>query len=225
MFRGIMLCAVALALAGCGALSDRAGETLERGKAYAERAYALLFAQSDAEAETGPTAIAGEALSAPDDAPTLPARPAFGPDGWFEWVGWLYHESGLVCPPALDAFTRSKSYAEPDAGVAAACNYYGPEFQLLRVSRVASAEVAASAFLDRAGDAAETLDDTRAMARLASGALLEMSLWSTEGARGAVAIECEYQAPRDDALIDAAERAARRAQLAFEKRDRLSGST
>ena len=194
-------CMGALLLSGCGQVGDKFGELAERGRIYAERIRVLIAGEdvpnTNNSDQDGTARAASDGPAAPDNAPLLPARLAFGADGWFVWASWHYHQSGLVCAPKLGEFTFSRARSGDDA--AAWCTYYGTEFQTLRLSHDGKAEAYGEA------------------------AVLSREFGNASG--GALRVECECESPRHDAAFETAAEEARRAQLAFDKRDRLSGAT
>lgn len=212
----------------------------------------LTLAACDGSEKTGPAELtertdaarAAAAMSeAPADAPALPANLSYNEQGWAVWADWRYHTSGLVCPPDMEGFTFSKNFGEGETRLAA-CSYYGPAFQVMRMTAVESGARALSAFEQEqtqtgyrridaaqasAAQAGAAQENALAVERLvtgdSTGQRAEMRVSELPGQDGDLVVMMEYAAPEDEALAEQVFEAARKAQNAFTKRDQTQSRT
>ncbi len=216
----------------------------------------LTLAACDGSDKTGPTELnertdaarAAAAMSeAPADAPALPASLSFNEQGWAVWADWRYHTSGLVCPPDVAGFTFSKTYGE-DESKFAACSYYGPAFQVMRMQAVESAGPVLSAFEQEqaengsrriAAEEPEAVEAERETENAAEPQVAQETLLTGDSAghraemraaplpekEAELTVLVEYSSPSDDALAAQVFEDAFQAQYAFTKRDRVQAET
>lgn len=216
----------------------------------------MTLAACDGADKTGPAELtertdaaraAAAESEAPADAPALPASLSYNEQGWAVWADWRYHTSGLVCPPDVAGFTFSKNYGESEAHLAA-CSYYGPAFQVMRMQAVEDAERVLAAFVqaqaangfrrieravkpagaepeDAAGATGAKAAPQTVLTGDSAGQRAEMRAAPLPEKQAGLTVLVEYASPSDDELAAEVFEDAFQAQYAFNKRDRVLAET